>query len=142
MTREATARLGWSGGLLLAVGAFALGNAAWMLVDSAGWFETVAHDTGPMNLHLLRDVAFAYLAVGAACLGAALAPSARGPLAAVAGTFLGAHALGHVYEIAAGELPFHHAWLDLPGVFLPAGLTAAIAAASLRRRPPRAPTPD
>lgn len=46
----------------------------------------------------------------------------------------GAFALGHVYEIATGALPFHHAWLDGPGVFLPALLAAAVGASSLRRR--------
>lgn len=129
-------------GILLAVGVFALGNAAWMLLDSRGWFEAIAHDTGSFNLHLVRDVAFAYGTVGGAALAAALAPAARGPLAAAAALFLGAHALGHVYEIATGALPFHHWWLDGPGVFLPALLVAAVAAASLRRRAAPAPRPD
>lgn len=128
------ARGGWSAAILAVSGAGALANAAWMLLDSGGWFEAVAHDTGALNLHLLRDVAFAYAAVGVAVLWAALVPGVRGPLASVAAVFLGAHALGHVYEIAAGQLPFHHWWLDGPGVFLPALLVGGVAVASLRRR--------
>lgn len=121
-------------GLLLALGAGSLGNGAWMLADTARWFEAIAAETGALNLHLVRDVGAAFAAAGVALVWAALRPAVRGPLAAVAGVFLGVHAAIHVAEVASGGAPLEKLLSDLPGVHLPALVVLALAAASLRRR--------
>lgn len=117
--------------LLAVLGAGAILNALVMLASSERWFAAVAHHAGAFNVHLVRDVAFAYAATGLALLWAAFRPALRGPLCAVAGAFLLLHALGHVFETATGALPPAH-WLeDAPGVYLPALVVVWIALRSL-----------
>ena len=65
------------GYLLLAIGLGALLNALIMLVASEPWFEAVAHHTGAFNVHLIRDVAFAYATTGVALVWAALRAELR-----------------------------------------------------------------
>jgi hypothetical protein len=60
-------------------------------------------------------------------------PAHRGPLAAVAGIFLGLHALTHLLEAATGVTSLGHVLEDFPGVHLPALVVIYLAAASLRR---------
>lgn len=119
------------GYLLGVIGVGALVNALAMLVASERWFEAVAHHTGAFNVHLIRDVAFAYATTGAALLWAATRAELRGPLCLVAAAFLGLHALGHVLETATGALPAAHWYEDAPGVFLPALLVGWIAVRNL-----------
>ena len=113
-----TPRDGW-GWFLLVTGTLSLVNGAWGLFGSQSWYEAIAVDTGPLNVHFVRDIGEIFLTLGGALVWAAYAPRWRAPLTGVVSLFLAFHALGHVYEIAVGELPAHH-WLeDLPGVFLP-----------------------
>jgi hypothetical protein len=118
--------------LLLLLGAGNLANGLWMLFDAAGWYEAIARDTGPLNVHFVRDIGAAYAAAGAALAWGAFAPAARGALAAVAAVFLGIHALTHLLELLGGHshgLPA----LELFGVHLPALLVVILAALALRR---------
>ncbi len=66
----------WRIGLLL--GAVAnLANAAWMLVDPAGWYlylPAAVPDTGPFNAHFVRDVGSAFAVMGLALAFGALRP--------------------------------------------------------------------
>jgi hypothetical protein len=119
--------------LLYALGAGAALNGAWMLLDAARWFGFVASDTGPLNLHLVRDVGAAYLTAGIALLAAARSPRHRAPLAALAALFLGLHALTHLVEAARGVTSPGHLAEDFPGVYAPALLLVWLAAASWRR---------
>jgi predicted anti-sigma-YlaC factor YlaD len=106
--------------LLVFLGGGSVVNGGWMLLDAAGWFESVAADVRPFNVHFVRDIGAAYLASGIALLWAAWRPAWRLPLVAVATIFRALHAVGHVRETAVGELASFH-WLeDLPGVYLPA----------------------
>lgn len=106
--------------LLAFLGLGSLVNGAWMLLDASGWFERIASDVRPFNVHFVRDIGAAYLASGVALLWAAWRPGWRLPLVAVAAVFHVLHAVGHVRETAVGELASFH-WLeDLPGVYLPA----------------------
>src|SRR5579885_1915628 len=111
----------WRIGLLL--GAVAnLANAAWMLVDPAGWYlylPAAVPDTGPFNAHLVRDVGRAF-----AVLGRALASG-----------FYVLHALVHVADTAAGRLPASHWWIDLPGVYVPALVMLGVTALAARTAP-------
>jgi hypothetical protein len=122
-----------AGVILTVLGVGACLNGLWMLLDAARWFGLVAASTGPSNVHLVRDVGAAYLTSGVALLWAARRPPLRGPLAAVAGVFLGLHALTHVLEAASGVTSPGHLLEDLPGVHLPALLVTWLAVASLRR---------
>jgi hypothetical protein len=106
-----------------------IGNALWMIADPAGWYRDLparVPDTGPLNLHFVRDIGCAYAATGLAlCIGAELPAARRGALYA-ATLFAGFHALLHVADISAGRLPVEHWLVDLPGVFVPALLLAAL----------------
>ena len=114
--------------VLWALAVFSAANALWMLVDPAGWFTTLpgVADTGPFNPHLVRDVGCAYLTLGFAQAFAARSPRAGFPVLVVVSTFLGLHALLHVWDIVAGRLPPGHALGDAPLVFFPAVLAIAI----------------
>jgi hypothetical protein len=118
--------------LLLLLGASNVVNGLWMLLDAAGWYEAIASDTGPLNVHFVRDIGAAYAAAGAALVWGAFAPAARAALAAVAAVFLGIHALTHLLETFGGHSHGVPA-LELFGVHLPALLVAILAAAALRR---------
>lgn len=120
---------------LRVIGAFAILNGVVMLLESVSWFGAVASDTGPINVHFVRDVGAAYCAAGVAVLWAAERPALRGALLTVASVFLGIHALAHVYEIATGALPVGHWVEDFPGVFLPAIVTTWAAVAALTGEP-------
>ena len=106
--------------LLVLLGVGSVVNGAWMLLDAPGWFERIAADVRPFNLHFVRDIGAAYLASGVALLWAAWRPAWRLPLVVVAAVFHGLHAAGHVRETAAGDLASFHWIEDFPGVYLPA----------------------
>jgi len=122
-------RIGW---LLAATGAAALGNGLWALVASEHGYASLASDTGPFDVHFVRDIGEAYAMVGVALLWAARTPRWRAPLTSVATVFLGLHALGHVYEIATGALDLHQRLEELPGVLLAAPVAAGMSVRSLR----------
>ena len=81
------------------------GNGLWMLAAPASWFLRVpgVSDTGPENLHLIRDVGLGFLAAAVALGLAALMPGARRVLVAVALVFLGGHGLLHIGGMLSGS---------------------------------------
>lgn len=100
-------------GLILAA------NGSAMLAMPEIWYATVpgVSETGPLNLHFVRDIGCAYLVSGIGLLW--LARSAVAWPAALAGSvFLLLHALVHLGEALAGTLEPHHLLRDFPGVFL------------------------
>ena len=107
-----------------------LANGLWMLAAPAGWYEhlpAAVPDTGPLNLHFVRDIGAAFVTIGVAfCAAAPRAREHRG-VVLVAAVFFVLHALIHVADIATGRLPAHHAVIDLPGVFVPAILLVVLA---------------
>ena len=115
--------------LLWILGLSSLANALWMLVSPEGWYRNLpaeVPDTGPLNLHFVRDIGCAYAAVGIALCVAAEIPSARRGVLYGTTLFYGFHALLHVADLTAGRLPPDHWLVDLPGVFLPAILFAVL----------------
>ncbi len=104
-----------------------------MLADAAGWFQRVAADVAPYNVHFVRDVGAAYFTAGVALLWAAFRAEWRAPLVTVAAVFNVLHALGHVRETSSGELASHHWLADLPGVYLPGLILLAMAVLFVRR---------
>jgi uncharacterized protein YjeT (DUF2065 family) len=102
-------------------------NALLMLALPAAWYAAVpgVTQTGPLNLHFVRDIGAAYLVAGAALCGFATTPKAR-PAAQAAAAFLALHALVHLWDAAAGREQIQQLLLDLVTVFLPAVLAAWI----------------
>ena len=124
---------GW---IFLVLGAGMLANAVWMLAGPMHWYTELpaeVPDFGPFNPHFVRDIGCAFATVGIALGWAAFSPRFRLPLVGVSACFLTGHALVHVYDMLRGAVDSHHWWLDLPGVYLPAGLLA-ICTAILNKR--------
>ncbi len=99
-----------------------------MLVAPENWFARVpgVRHTGPLNVHFVRDVGCAYLA-----LAVALSLAARGrqdsfPLLIVVSTFLSLHALLHVWARLTEQLPSSHLLSESLGIFLPAVVVVAV----------------
>ncbi len=119
------------------VAVLGLANAIWMLVAPFHWYENLpagVPDYGPFNLHFVRDIGAAYLTASLGLIWGLLRPPVRTPAVALAALFYGLHAAIHVYDTLVGHVGMHHAWLDIPGVYLPAVLLA-LALAACRTRP-------
>jgi len=117
-------------GLLFAIlGAMNLGNGLWMLFAPEAWYHDLpagVPDTGPLNLHFVRDIGAAFSTIGVAFLLAA--PNARRHREVMLGAacFYVLHALVHVTDLFGGRLDADHWLIDLPGVFLPALVLAIL----------------
>lgn len=116
-------------GLLVLFGLAFLGNALFMLGAPQRWYETIdgVPNTGPFNVHFVRDIGMAYLTQAILLFWAAWRFALAFPLTLAVTLFLGLHALLHFWDIAAGRLPGAHLLIDLPGVFLPVLVAAALA---------------
>ncbi|TMA37348.1 MAG: DUF4345 domain-containing protein [Deltaproteobacteria bacterium] len=98
-------------------------NGLWMLAAPASWYHGLpaeVPDTGPLNVHFVRDIGAAFTTIGVALWLAA--PAARRHVGVLRATalFYGLHALVHVSDLCAGRLAAGHWLVDFPGVFLPA----------------------
>jgi hypothetical protein len=124
--------------VFLVLGLLNLGNGLWMLLAPAGWYRGLpagVPDTGPLNVHFVRDIGAAFTTIGVAFLVAA--PDARrhrGVLLAAA-LFYVLHALIHVADLASGRLDADHWLIDLPGVFAPAILLVVLSLPRWWREP-------
>ena len=111
------------------LGLLNLGNGLWMLLAPAAWYHDLpagVPDTGPLNLHFVRDIGAAFTTIGVAfCVAAPHAPYRRGVLLG-ATLFYALHAAVHVADLLAGRLHADHWLVDLPGVFLPAVLLGVL----------------
>jgi hypothetical protein len=117
--------------LALVLGLALAANGLMMLIDPAVWYGLVpgVSETGPLNMHFVRDIGCAYLVAGAALAGNALEP--RLQIAAVAGAlFLTLHALVHVRDAVAGHGHTEHAAIELLTVYAPALLALSFIAPS------------
>lgn len=110
-------------------GILSLANGVWMLFAPVGWYHDLpagVPDTGPLNLHFVRDIGAAFTTLGVAfCVAAPRAEQHRGVLLAGA-LFLVLHAAVHLADLASGRLEPIHWLIDLPGVFLPAILLCVL----------------
>ncbi len=104
-------------------------NGLWMLLAPESWYHSVpaaVPDTGPLNLHFVRDIGAAFTTIGLAfCAVAPRAERHRGVVLATTPFFI-LRALVHVADLASGRLPHGHWLIDLPSVFLPAGLLSIL----------------
>ena len=110
-------------GIFLVLGLVGLANGLWMLLAPVGWYHHLpagVPDTGPLNLHFVRDVGAAFTTIAVAFLVAAPRARAHRDVVLAAALFFGLHALVHVADLVSGRLPVTHWLVDLPGVFVPA----------------------
>jgi hypothetical protein len=117
--------------LALVFGIALAANGLLMLIDPAAWYALVpgVAETGPLNMHFVRDIGCAYLVTGAALAGNAV--DQRLHSAAVAGAlFLTLHALVHVRDAVAGHGHTEHAATELLTVFASALLALLFVAPS------------
>jgi uncharacterized protein YjeT (DUF2065 family) len=98
-------------------------NGLYMLYDPTGWYSLVpgVPDTGPLNIHFVRDIGCAYVMAGGAVAWLCFDPRAR-PGALAAAAFLTLHALVHVAEEIGGQSHSGHMLSELVAVFVPAAV--------------------
>lgn len=112
--------------LTLILAALMAANGVFMFVDPPSWYAAVpgVPDTGPLNLHFVRDIGIAYFTAGVALGWSAFSGGWR--VAALGALFLGGHALLHAGETMTGH---HHDVIlnELIAVHLPAVLAVVIA---------------
>ena len=99
------------------------GNGIWMFVDPSGWYASIpgVPDTGPLNVHFVKDIGLAYLTAG---IGYAWSAFGAGwKTSAIATLFIALHAALHVGETIMGH---HHDVIlnELLAVHLPSVLGA------------------
>jgi hypothetical protein len=100
-----------------------LANGLWMLLFPESWYlrlPAAVPDTGPLNVHFVRDIGAAFTTIGIVlCVAAPNAPRRRGVLLGVT-VFYVLHAVLHVADLLSGRLHHGHWLIDFPAVFLPA----------------------
>ena len=118
----------------LLLGLFLGANGVFMLADPLGWYGAVPGviETGPLNTHFVRDIGAVYVLIGLGLILAAARPRTGAPFVAAGAAWLVAHAGVHLTETAVCGDPLPVFLRDLPGVYAPALLAAALAAALLR----------
>jgi hypothetical protein len=107
-----------------------IANGLWMIASPVSWYHDLpagVPDTGPLNLHFVRDIGAAFITLGVAFCAAAPRARKHRDVVILAGMFLVLHALIHVADLIAGRLPAEHWAIDLPGVFVPAMLIVVLA---------------
>lgn len=112
--------------LLAIVGLYQAANGLVMLAVPDIWYSAVpgVPETGPANIHFIRDIGLAFLAAGTALLMASRRPD-DGRLVAAATIFLGGHAVYHLIEMAHGAT-IAAAARDIPLIVVPGLLPLAI----------------
>ena len=116
--------------LAVALGIAAIANGLVMLASPEGWYGAVpgVTTTGPFNQHFVRDIGLIYLLAGAAFLAGAGRPADRLMLWAVPTLWITAHAIFHLWEVAAGISGHSAMARDFPAVTLPAVIGLALTA--------------
>lgn len=109
-------------------------NGLLMLLAPGLWYASVpgVPETGPLNLHFVRDIGLGFLAAAAALLLFARDTGNRA-LAAPAAVFLGGHAGLHLAEIAAHGTTLGNGLRELATILLPGLLPLTFLARPGRR---------
>jgi hypothetical protein len=105
------------------LGCLNLANGLWMLLAPESWYLRLpagVPDTGPLNVHFVRDIGAAFTTIGVMFCVAAPRPQYRYGVLLAATLFFILHAIVHVTDMLAGRLHHSHWLIDLPGVFFPA----------------------
>jgi hypothetical protein len=123
--------------LTMALGVALGANGTWMVSAPINWYRWVpgVAATGPANMHFIRDIGCAYLVAGLSVIWLGRAPSRAWPAALASGTFLGLHALVHLYDFFTGHESAQNLTRDFPAIFLPAILVIWLAWHGRREAP-------
>lgn len=110
-------------------------NGLFMLIAPLTWYELVpgVTDTGFFNQHFVRDIGIIQLFLGVAFIVGMLRPERRIGLWGAATLWLSAHALFHLWEVAAGICAPSAIPRDFPAVTLPALIGIALTLWAVRR---------
>ena len=110
-------------------------NGLTVLAVPVNWYAMVPGvvDTGPFNLHFVRDIGGAYFVTGAALVWFAKWPTARSTAQAGA-AFLVLHTAVHLWDAASGREHALQLLFDAPTAFLPPVLALWIAWSPLAPR--------
>jgi uncharacterized protein YjeT (DUF2065 family) len=100
-----------------------LANGVFMFLAPATWYGLYPDvvETGPLNLHFVRDIGAAYMVAGGGLLSFAIDVRA-GPAALAGACFLALHAMVHLWDAATGRESLRHLAEDVPAIILPAVL--------------------
>ncbi|MHA3770484.1 hypothetical protein ACXR0O_02985 [Verrucomicrobiota bacterium sgz303538] len=116
---------------------FLFGNGLFMLIAPMKWYFSVpgVTTTGLYNQHFIRDIGIIQMFLGAAFGFGLFRPAVRFGLWAASTSWLIAHALFHVWEVAVGICGPSAITRDFPAVSLPAliGIVATVWAWLSRR---------
>jgi len=118
------------GRVLAAVIAVVLGlNAVVQIAAPFWWYGAVpgVPATGAYNPHFVRDIGAAYLAAVAGLFWFAWRPREGWPALCLGAGFLAMHGAIHLFDASCSASPLRDLIRDLPGVYLPALVTTAIA---------------
>ncbi len=107
---------------------FLSANGLFMLVAPEPWYNLVpgVTDTGFFNQHFIRDIGIIQLFLGVAFGVGMWKPARRVELWGAATLWLIAHALFHVWEVAAGICSASTLVRDFPAVSMPALMGIAL----------------
>ena len=121
-------------------GLFLFGNGLFMLVAPSAWYHFVpgVTHTGPFNQHFIRDIGLIQMFLGAAFGIGKIRPASRLELWAAATSWLIAHAVLHLWEVAVGICSPAVIARDFPAVTLPALIGIALTAWAWRSCPSKA----
>lgn len=117
------------GVLFWVLGLTNLAHGLWMLLAPEHWYLHLpagVPDTGPLNVHFVRDIGAAFFTIGAAFCAAAPRPRLQRSVLLGATLFFVLHAVVHVFDMLTGRLHHGHWLIDFPGVFLPAILLSVL----------------
>jgi hypothetical protein len=116
---------------------FLFGNGLFMLVVPSEWYHFVpgVTQTGPFNQHFIRDIGLIQMLLGAAFGVGMIRSAGRLELWAAATSWLIAHAVLHLWEVAVGISSPSAIARDFPAVTLPALIGIALTAWAWRSRP-------
>ncbi|CAF1065598.1 unnamed protein product [Didymodactylos carnosus] len=83
-------------------------------------------ESGPLNVHFVRDVGCIFFISGVGLLIAAFSIEYRLPLFTINTSFYMMHMFVHIHEVISGRLRPGIFWTDLPGIYLPAAITMTL----------------
>jgi hypothetical protein len=117
-------------------GLFLSANGIFMLIAPETWYESVPGVTGTgfFNQHFIRDIGIIQLFLGVAFGIGLIRPERRIGMWLVATLWLGAHAVFHLWEVAAGICSPSALLRDFPAVSLPAILGAILTLWAIRQQ--------
>jgi len=118
--------------LAIILGALMAANGVFMFVDPPSWYATVpgVPETGPLNLHFVRDIGIAFVVSGVAIIWGQFGGGWK--TTALGAAFLAMHSLLHIGETIMGH---HHDVLlnEILAVHVPSWLTVVIAYLQMRK---------